>query len=341
MKGLRLDGLTRQVAGRMLLDGLNLKVAPGECVALLGPSGCGKTTTLRLVAGLDPLSAGAIVLDGQDISQLDPGLRRVGMVFQSYALYPHLTVADNLTLGLRVRGMGASEREERLREILALLQLEEVRARRPAQLSGGQRQRVALGRALLRQPRIMLLDEPMSNLDAQLREELRPELRRLLTRAGHPALYVTHDQQEAVGLADRIAVLQQGRLQQVGTPQDLHHNPANRFVASFIGRPAINLLPSLQGRQIGVRPESLRPVETAGLSARLLRAEWSGSQQVLWLESSAGLLRMLWPAHSPTPDQLLVGWAPEEALAFDERSGERLERCDPGWSHDLIRSLQP
>lgn len=243
MKGLSLDGLTRQVGGRTLLEDLTLAVAPGECVALLGPSGCGKTTTLRLVAGLDALSSGTILLDGVDISQLDPGQRRVGMVFQSYALYPHLSVAENLTLGLKVRGVSAGEREERLAQILALLQLEDLRLRRPAQLSGGQRQRVALGRALLREPRIMLLDEPMSNLDAQLREELRPELRRLLTSAGHPVLYVTHDQQEAVGLADRIAVLEQGRLQQVGEPRELHHNPANRFVASFIGRPAINLFP--------------------------------------------------------------------------------------------------
>jgi len=340
MRGLQLENLTRQVGGQTLLEGVDLQVAPGECVALLGPSGCGKTTTLRLVAGLDPFSGGRILLDGNDISHLEPGLRRVGMVFQSYALYPHLTVADNLTLGLRVRGVPASEREERLTQILTLLQLEDVRQRRPAQLSGGQRQRVALGRALLRQPRIMLLDEPMSNLDAQLREELRPELRRLLTSSGHPVLYVTHDQQEAVGLADRIAVLEQGKLQQVGAPQELHRNPTNRFVASFIGRPAINLFPALGGRQLAVRPEHLHPVESDGIPAKVLRAEWSGSQQVLWLESGAGLLRMLWPVNSVAPQRLEVGWAAEEALAFEERSGQRLPRCEPSWSHDLIRSLQ-
>jgi multiple sugar transport system ATP-binding protein len=340
MKGLRLDGLTRQVGGRTLLEDLTLAVAPGECVALLGPSGCGKTTTLRLVAGLDALSSGTILLDGVDISQLDPGQRRVGMVFQSYALYPHLSVAENLTLGLRVRGVPASEREERLAQILALLQLENLRLRRPAQLSGGQRQRVALGRALLREPRIMLLDEPMSNLDAQLREELRPELRRLLTSAGHPVLYVTHDQQEAVGLADRIAVLEQGRLQQVAEPRELHHNPANRFVASFIGRPAINLFPPLDGRQLAVRPECLKAMESGGLPARLLRAEWSGSQQVLWLESEAGLLRMLWPSADTPPDLLQVGWSAEDSLAFDQWSGVRLLRCEPSWTRDLISLLQ-
>ena len=340
MKGLRLEGITRQVGGRTLLEGLHLQVAEGECMALLGPSGCGKTTTLRVVAGLDPLSAGRLVLDGDDISHLDPAQRRVGMVFQSYALYPHLSVADNLTLGLRVRGVPAAEREERLARILALLQLQDLRQRRPAQLSGGQRQRVALGRALLRQPRIMLLDEPMSNLDAQLREELRPELRRLLSDAGHPVLYVTHDQQEAMGLADRIAVLDRGRLQQVGDPRELHHNPANRFVASFIGRPAINLFPPLEGRQLAVRPEHLHPVASGGLPARLARAEWSSCQQVLWLESAAGLLRMLWPAQTAPPEQLQVGWAAADALAFEASGGERLPRCEPGWSRDLISSLQ-
>ncbi|MFM9072243.1 MAG: ABC transporter ATP-binding protein [Cyanobium sp.] len=340
MRGLLLDHVTRQVDGRPLLDQLHLQVAPGECLALLGPSGCGKTTTLRVVAGLDPLSAGRIVLDGQDISQLDPGQRRVGMVFQSYALYPHMTVAENLTLGPRIRGMPSGEREERLAQILGLLQLEDLRLRRPAQLSGGQRQRVALGRALLRQPRLMLLDEPMSNLDAQLREELRPELRRLLASGGHPVLYVTHDQQEAVGLADRIAVLDQGRLQQVGEPRELHHNPTNRFVAGFIGRPAINLFPPQGGRQLAVRPEHLHPVEQDGIPTTLMRAEWSGSQQVLWLESPAGLLRMLWPASQPPPTQCLVGWNPEDGLAFEERTGERLQRCEPSWSRDLIRFLE-
>jgi multiple sugar transport system ATP-binding protein len=340
MTGLQLDGVCRQVGGRTLLDGLDLRVAAGECLALLGPSGCGKTTTLRVVAGLDSLSAGRVLLDGEDISRLDPALRRVGMVFQSYALYPHLSVADNLTLGLKVRGVPAAEREERLCRILSLLQLQDLRQRRPAQLSGGQRQRVALGRALLRQPRIMLLDEPMSNLDAQLREELRPELRRLLSGAGHPVLYVTHDQQEAMGLADRIAVLDQGRLQQEGLPQDLHHNPANRFVASFIGRPAINLFPPLAGRQLAVRPEHLQPVSSGGLPVRLARVEWSGNQQVLWLESAAGLLRLLWPGQSPPPDLPMVGWKAEHALVFDASSGVRLPSPDPVWIDDLIRFLQ-
>jgi multiple sugar transport system ATP-binding protein len=186
----------------------------------------------------------------------------------------------------------------------------------------------------------MLLDEPMSNLDAQLREELRPELRRLLSGAGHPVLYVTHDQQEAMGLADRIAVLDQGRLQQVGEPRELHQDPANRFVATFMGRPAINLFPPLEGRQLAVRPEDLHPVATGGLPMRVARAEWSGSQQVLWLEGAAGSLRMVWPATSAPPERLEVGWAPEATLAFEASGGARLRPCEPAWTRDLIRFLQ-
>ncbi|MFM7268104.1 MAG: ABC transporter ATP-binding protein [Cyanobium sp.] len=177
---LRLQGVSRLLGERALVDDLSLSVAAGECLALLGPSGCGKTTTLRLLAGLDPVSSGSITLGSEEITALAPGRRRVAMVFQSYALYPHLSVAGNLELGLRIRGVSPRERESRIGAMLDLLQLGELLHRRPAQLSGGQRQRVALARALLRQPRLVLLDEPMSNLDAQLREDLRPELRRLL-----------------------------------------------------------------------------------------------------------------------------------------------------------------
>ena len=177
MRGLHLKQLSRAVGDRLLVDRLSLTIAPGECLALLGPSGCGKTTTLRLLAGLDQPSHGEVLLDGQDITALPPGERQVGMVFQSYALYPHLNVRENLALGLRVRGVPSAEREQRIATTTALLRLDDLLLRKPAQLSGGQRQRVALARALLRRPRLMLLDEPMSNLDAQLREELRPELR--------------------------------------------------------------------------------------------------------------------------------------------------------------------
>jgi multiple sugar transport system ATP-binding protein len=322
--GLHCEQLSRRVGDRLLLDGLNLSVAPGESLALLGPSGCGKTTTLRLLAGLDPVSGGRIRLDGQDVTHSPAGERQVAMVFQSYALYPHLSVLANLELGLEVRGVPAPERRQRITEVLALLQLEGLERRRPAQLSGGQRQRVALARALLRQPRLMLLDEPMSNLDAQLRDQLRPELRALLHRAGHPVIHVTHDQQEAMGLADRIAVLEGGVLQQVGTPQELYHRPANLFVARFLGRPGINLLAGEAGVQLGIRPEQLRLVESGGLPARLLRREWQGSQQLLWLDTSRGELLLLVEAGLSPGEQLQVSWRPEDELRFSSASGERL-----------------
>jgi multiple sugar transport system ATP-binding protein len=324
LPGLELRQLSRTLGERRLLDRLDLHVAPGECVALLGPSGCGKSTTLRLVAGLDPASEGAVLLNGEDLSDRSPGERQVAMVFQSYALYPHLSVQGNLDLGLKVRGVPPAERRRRIDTMLDLLQLGDLRRRRPAQLSGGQRQRVALARALLRQPRIVLLDEPMSNLDAQLREELRPELRRLLCGGEQPVVYVTHDQQEALGMADRIALLEGGRLQQVGHPRELHENPVNRFVASFLGRPAINLLAIEPRRQLGLRPEHLRLGVEGDLPARLLRREWWGHQQLLWLDSERGPLRLLTSATKPIPEQPRLSWQPQHELWFDPDSGERL-----------------
>ena len=322
--GLELRQLSRDLGDRRLLDRLDLQVAPGECVALLGPSGCGKSTTLRLVAGLDPASEGQVLLDGEDLTRRGPGERQVAMVFQSYALYPHLSVQGNLELGLKVRGVDPGERRRRIDTMLELLQLEDLRRRRPTQLSGGQRQRVALARALLRQPRIMLLDEPMSNLDAQLREELRHELRRLLCGGEQPVIYVTHDQQEAVGMADRIALLESGRLQQVGSPRDLYVNPANRFVASFLGRPAINLLAMGPRRQLGLRPEHLLLDPAGDVPARLLRREWWGHQQLLWLETDRGTLRLLTAASTPTPREPRLSWQPQHELWFDPENGERL-----------------
>ena len=322
--GLELRQLCREVGDRRLLDRLDLQVAPGECVALLGPSGCGKSTTLRLVAGLDPASGGQVLLDGVDLTGRSPGERQVAMVFQSYALYPHLSVEGNLDLGLKVRGMAPRDRQQRIDATLELLQLGELRQRRPAQLSGGQRQRVALARALLRQPRIVLLDEPMSNLDAQLREDLRPELRRLLCGREQPVIYVTHDQQEAVGMADRIALLDAGRLQQVGSPRELYTNPANRFVASFLGRPAINLLAIEPGRQLGLRPEHIHLADDGAVSARLLRREWWGHQQLLWLQTQWGALRVLTAPEAPTPPEPRLSWRRQHELWFDPDSGARL-----------------
>ena len=320
---LRLEALNRRIAGRQILAGIDLAVAPGECLALLGPSGCGKSTILRLIAGLDRPDGGRILLAGRDITALPPGRRQVAMVFQSYALYPHLSVERNLLLGMELRGVPRQQRQQEADRVLSMLQLESFRSRRPSELSGGQRQRVALARALLRRPQVFLLDEPMSNLDAQLREELRPQLRAILCGGEAPVIYVTHDQQEAMGIADRIAVLQNGRLQQCGTPQELYANPANVVVASFIGRPQINLLDRGDGSLLGIRPEHLQAVEDGGVAVRVLSREWHGASQQLTVASPHGDLRWTTSGAEPIHDQLRLGWQLQHELRFDLATGLR------------------
>jgi multiple sugar transport system ATP-binding protein len=230
-------------AGIHALNDLSLEVRDGELLALVGPSGCGKTTTLRLIAGLDPVTAGRIHLDGRDVTLAPPQARNVGMVFQSGALYPHLTAADNLALGLRLRRVATDEISRRVREAARLLGLADLLARRPGELSGGERQRVALGRALVTQPQILLLDEPLAALDAPLRTQLRRDIARLHRERGGATIHVTHDQAEALALGDRVAILRAGELQQLATPAALFHEPANLFVAGFIGSPPMNLIP--------------------------------------------------------------------------------------------------
>jgi ABC-type Fe3+/spermidine/putrescine transport system ATPase subunit len=231
-----LEGLARRYGATVAVDRMDLAVAPGELVALLGPSGCGKTTTLRMVAGFVEPSAGRILLRGKDITALPAHRRDMGMVFQSYALFPHLSVAENIAFGLRRRGVAKAEITDRVARMIALLQLNGLEERLPRQLSGGQQQRVAVGRALVIRPAMVLLDEPFSNLDALLREGTRIELRRLQTELGLTTLFVTHDQAEAMAISDRIAVMHKGRLEQLGTPREVYDRPATRFVAGFIGR---------------------------------------------------------------------------------------------------------
>ena len=224
------------------VDGLTLDIPDGEFMILVGPSGCGKTTALRLVAGLETATAGAITIAGRNVTHLSPRDRDIAMVFQNYALYPHMTVYNNLAFGLRQRKTGKAEIKRRVAEVSAMLGLDQLLGRRPAQLSGGQRQRVAMGRALVREPKAFLLDEPLSNLDAKLRVQMRAELKRLHQRLNITTIYVTHDQVEAMTLGDRLAVMSAGKLQQVGTPQDVYERPTNVFVAHFIGSPPMNLL---------------------------------------------------------------------------------------------------
>ena len=238
----RLVEVTKRFGPVVAVDRLTLEVPAGRLVTFLGPSGCGKTTTLRLVAGLEAPTAGRIFMGGEDVTRLPAALRKVTMVFQSYALFPHLTVFENVAYGLRIARVREAEVRRRVAEALALVGLPEVEGRYPAQLSGGQQQRVALARALVMEPRVLLFDEPLSNLDAKLRRRVRAEIRELQQRLGITSIYVTHDQAEALALSDVVVVMHQGRVEQVGPPEDLYRRPATRFVADFIGE--ANLLPA-------------------------------------------------------------------------------------------------
>ncbi|WP_137176954.1 ABC transporter ATP-binding protein [Roseomonas sp. AR75] len=269
---LDLQGLVRRYGSTVAVARMDLAVAKGELVALLGPSGCGKTTTLRMVAGFVDPSEGRILLRGRDITRVPAHKRDMGMVFQSYALFPHLSVADNIAFGLHRRGVAKAEVAQRVARMVALLKLDGLEARLPRQLSGGQQQRVAVGRALVINPAVVLLDEPFSNLDALLREGTRIELRRLQTELGLTTLFVTHDQAEAMAISDRIAVMNQGRLEQLGTPREVYERPATRFVAGFIGR--ANLFEAKPGAGGGLVSEDGIPLDAAGGAATyVLRPE--------------------------------------------------------------------
>lgn len=236
MSGLRLERLTKRFGSVVAVDDVTLEVPTGAFVTLLGPSGCGKTTTLRLIAGFEAPSAGAILLSGQSIEQLPANRREMALVFQNYALFPHLNVFENVAYGLRVRRVPGTELRTRVDEALAMMGLEKLAERSPSQLSGGQQQRVALARAMVIRPRVLLFDEPLSNLDAKLRIQMRDEIRRLQRRLNITAIYVTHDQSEAMALSDQIVVMNQGRVEQVGPPTEIYARPATTFVADFIGR---------------------------------------------------------------------------------------------------------
>jgi multiple sugar transport system ATP-binding protein len=240
--GLSLRDIRASYGQVVALDGVSLDVQPGELMVLLGPSGCGKSTLLAAVAGLQELDAGQVVLDGRDLTRLQPSERNIAVVFQSYALYPTMTVAENLTFGMRMRGVKRAERAVRLDKVVQTLELGPLLGRRPAQLSGGQRQRVAIGRAMVREPALFLFDEPLSNLDAQLRVEMRAEIKRMHQRLGTTMVYVTHDQVEAMTMASRIGVMRAGTILQVGTPRTIYDRPASIFVARFIGAQGMNFI---------------------------------------------------------------------------------------------------
>ncbi len=350
--------------GHVAVAAADFSVADGELLVLVGPSGCGKSTLLRLIAGLEEVTAGSIRIGGRDVTQLDARDRDIAMVFQSYALYPHMTVADNLGFGLKLRGHSGDEIAQRVQEAAAKLELTGFMDRLPRQLSGGQRQRVALGRALVRQPQVFLLDEPLSNLDAKLRASMRTEIARLHRSLGTTMIYVTHDQVEAMTLGQRIVVLNEGVVQQIDAPMRIYQKPANLFVAGFLGNPAMNLLRGrlesdrgsylvspqsrlsiasdqhrallrgYQGREIiaGVRPEDLRRQPPASDSGATLQCsvelvEAVGNEAFIHVRSGDWLLIARASPHDlpSSGSTIALGVAPEKIHFFDAATGLRIE----------------
>ncbi|VXB95322.1 multiple sugar (maltodextrins) transporter ATP-binding protein [Microbacterium sp. 8M] len=353
------DEATRLYPGgtRPAVDKLNIEIADGEFLVLVGPSGCGKSTSLRMLAGLEEVNAGRILIGDRDVTDVPPKDRDIAMVFQNYALYPHMTVAENMGFALKIAGVGKEERAARVLEAAKLLDLEQYLTRKPKALSGGQRQRVAMGRAIVRQPQVFLMDEPLSNLDAKLRVQTRTQIASLQRRLGVTTVYVTHDQTEALTMGDRIAVLKDGLLQQVGSPRDLYENPQNVFVAGFIGSPAMNLFASdladggvrfgtevvpldretlgrASGNQItvGVRPEDITvgPADGKGISVVVDLVEELGADGYLYGHTDiAGkradlVARVDGRNHPNAGETVTLAANPGHLHAFDLESGERL-----------------
>ncbi len=337
MARLSLTGVQKSYGPVTVLTGIDLEIASGEFTVFVGPSGCGKSTLLRMIAGLETITEGEIAVDGRRMNEVPAAKRGVAMVFQNYALYPHMTVRGNLSYGLKIAGTRPEVIDAKVREAAAMLQIDRLLDRRPGQLSGGQRQRVAIGRALVRDPKLFLFDEPLSNLDAALRVATRIEIARL--KAGMPEttmIYVTHDQTEAMTLADRIVVLNEGRIEQAGSPLELYHRPANRFVAGFIGSPAMNFLPpqAVAGLwpqelvEIGLRPEDLRPCprEKALVQGRIELCERLGEVTIthLCLPGGERLVAKLAGDADCRPGQDLALTVPLEKLHGFASDGSRL-----------------
>ncbi|MFL5281571.1 MAG: ABC transporter ATP-binding protein [Rhodopila sp.] len=318
MATLTLRNIRKSYGASEVIKGVDLAIADREFVVFVGPSGCGKSTLLRMIAGLEEITAGELQIDGKRVNEVGPADRGLAMVFQSYALYPHMTVRQNMGFALRLARVAKAERNRKVEEAARILQLEPYLDRRPRDLSGGQRQRVAIGRAIVRQPKVFLFDEPLSNLDAALRGQMRIELSRLHEELNATMIYVTHDQIEAMTMADKIVVLQAGRVEQVGSPLELYHHPANLFVAGFIGSPRMNMLPvrvieangagttvalpsgepgiipvggtAQPGEQVtlGIRPESLRVGDTGPIPGEVTLVERLGGLTLLHLKGAGG-----------------------------------------------------
>ncbi|MDP2087240.1 MAG: sn-glycerol-3-phosphate ABC transporter ATP-binding protein UgpC [Gemmobacter sp.] len=343
MAQLTLTDVRKSFGTLEVLKGIDLTIASGELVVFVGPSGCGKSTLLRLIAGLDTISAGTLDIGGQVVNDVPAAKRGIAMVFQSYALYPHMTVRRNMEFGLKMAGLPRPEIERRVMQTARMLKLDDYLDRLPRQLSGGQRQRVAIGRAITREPRVFLFDEPLSNLDAALRVATRVEIAALHERLpGATMVYVTLDQVEAMTLADRIVVMNAGRIEQVGTPMDLYHRPANLFVAQFIGSPAMNILPAvMEGRRprikeggalhLGLRPEDLRPAapgEDVVLSGHVTLVERLGEVTLVHLADATGrslIAKLDGDVEVARGQQLDLTADPERLHLFDA-DGQRMLR---------------
>ena len=338
----KLWGTTRAV------DDVSFEAPVGKLLVLLGPSGCGKSTTLRLIAGLESVSAGRIRIGDEDVTDRPPARRQIAMVFQSYALFPHLSVAENIVFGLRVRRVAAAERRRRLARVAELLGLERLLDRKPSQLSGGQQQRVALGRAIIAEKPVCLMDEPLSNLDAQLRLEMRREIRGLQQKLGITMVYVTHDQTEAMTMADQVILLRDGRIEQDATPAELYARPATVFAARFIGTPPMNILdladgpagpvargtdgPPLgagkgEGLQLGIRPEDITLTSGPGLAARVVAVEYLGADSIVTCAVGPQTLAVRVPGRAELADgaRVTVAWPSDAAHLFDATTGTRCE----------------
>lgn len=352
MAELAIRDLVKAYGKTQVLHGINLEVEDGEFIVFVGPSGCGKSTTLRMIAGLEDVTSGTVEIGGQVVNNLEPKQRNIAMVFQNYAIYPHMTVRKNIGFGLRTAKIPKADKQARIVEVATLLGMEEYLDRKPNELSGGQRQRVAIGRALVRNPAVFLFDEPLSNLDAQLRTQMRLEIKKLHQRVGTTVIFVTHDQVEAMTMADRIVIMKDGRIQQIGTPAETYHNPVNTFVAQFIGAPSMNMLPGILNENglmlwngmrvpwnlassdtahdviVGVRPEDLKPVPIADamLKGILSVVEPLGSETLLYVDVDGIEVIASGPGRdAPVPGiEIGLGASADTMHLFDKDSGVAL-----------------
>ena len=340
--GIEFKNVSKTFGGTCVVDDLSLKIDDGEFVVLLGPSGCGKTTTLRMIAGLESVTSGDILINGERVNDIPTQHRDLAMVFQSYALYPHMTIAENIGYPLRVRKLDQTERTVRVRRVAAMLEIESLLDRKPRQLSGGERQRVALARAIVREPRAYLMDEPLSNLDARLRVQMRGELKRLQHQLRTTTIYVTHDQAEAMTLASRVAVMKKGRLQQFDTPMNIYNHPANRFVAEFVGSPSMNFIEA-SPLTVGIRPEHISVLsqpQNGAIAAKVYVTEQMGNETFVFLTVGTNRLIARAPADFRAADESRV-WitiTKDKVHFFDPVSGNKVTTDNTDWIRILSAS---